>query len=207
MTNIKVGDPVLVAGTAVEVIPGVGVRVELFSKTDQYEAWIREADVQLAPMPDVPDEPDSGVWVLGAPDKVWPSGATVFHRDDALAPDDADRRNRRRWWDVAAAEWVDWPAAVERGADPTRRLVEDRSTADPHVGERAVMDAITRAGASGVTLKCLQTMPICDDELQRVLESLAVACKIYGSASIGLDKTTVRYYDATLMPTTVEGTS
>jgi len=203
MTNIKVGDPVLVTGTAVDVIDGVGVVVRMFGRSDQHEIWIREDDVARAPMPDVPDEPGDQAWVLGILDDESPG---VWHRDDANAPDEPKRRHRRRWLDVSGSEWVDWPTAVARGADPTRRLVEDRPTADPRAGERAVMDAITRAGASGVTLKCLQTMPICDDELQRVLESLAVACKIYGSASIGPDKATARYYDATLMPTTVEGT-
>lgn len=42
MGTFQVGDKVLVHGEVLEAREGVGVKVELFSKTDQYAAWIRE---------------------------------------------------------------------------------------------------------------------------------------------------------------------
>jgi hypothetical protein len=44
MPDVKPGDVITVKGTVKEVNSG-GVLVEFFSKTDQYEAWIREDKV------------------------------------------------------------------------------------------------------------------------------------------------------------------
>ena len=42
MSTYAKGDRVLIRGEVVEHIEGVGVKVEVFSKTDQYRAWVRE---------------------------------------------------------------------------------------------------------------------------------------------------------------------
>ena len=42
MKDYKPGDKVLVRGEVVEFEPGVGALVEFFSKTDQWQGWIRE---------------------------------------------------------------------------------------------------------------------------------------------------------------------
>lgn len=39
---------VMVRAEVVERMPGVGILVELFSKTDQYRAWVREDSVYSA---------------------------------------------------------------------------------------------------------------------------------------------------------------
>jgi hypothetical protein len=41
MSEFQKGDSVLVRGEVVEYIDGVGANVQLFSKTDQYRAWVR----------------------------------------------------------------------------------------------------------------------------------------------------------------------
>lgn len=118
----RVGDEILVRGTVVQWLPGVGALVELFSKTDQYEAWIRPSLIADVIVPNLPEEPADGTWLGGEdPD----SGNTrVFCRSDARGHCDDDRRYDRRWWDVAAEEWIDWPMAVRRGADSTRLIGE-----------------------------------------------------------------------------------
>ncbi|GAA4439078.1 hypothetical protein [Phytohabitans houttuyneae] len=121
-----VGDEVLVRGTVVRYIDGVGALVELFSKTDQYQAWVREDDIADVVLTEVPDEPGDGTWLAGTE----PGGTNVrvFRRDDAEGHNDPDRRYHRRWWDVHAEQWLDWPGAVKRGADPTRVLTTNEET-------------------------------------------------------------------------------
>ncbi|MEU7980519.1 hypothetical protein AB0B63_18545 [Micromonospora sp. NPDC049081] len=121
-TNIRplVGDEVLIRGIVKQFTPGVGVLVELLSKTDQHEAWVRLDDVADVVLPNLPVEPTDGTWLAG----VEPGGANarVFIRDDSEGHNDPERRYHRRWWDVAAEQWVDWPTAVKRGANPSRPL-------------------------------------------------------------------------------------
>jgi hypothetical protein len=124
MGEIYVGDRVLVSATVREVIPGVGVRVELFSKTDQYDAWVRERDVTVAAEGCLPDEPTDGAWLRGGGGNTSGPGL-VFHRDDRRSPTGEGRRYDRHWWDFEASEWVDWPEAVGRGADPSNRLIPE----------------------------------------------------------------------------------
>lgn len=125
MAEVMVGDQVLVAGTAMRVVPGVGVLVELFSKTDQYENWVREDLVHLpAKTLNVKDEPADGTTLMGDIDPETGCGS-VFRHDVAEGHCDPDRRFDRAWWDYAAGEWVDWPTALRRGANPGRRLTEE----------------------------------------------------------------------------------
>lgn len=123
MNAPMVGDEVLVRGTVTRVERGVGVVVELFSKTDQYEAWVRRDLIVDVVLPDVPGEPPDGTWLAGQdPDA---GHERVFIRNDAEGHNDREvRRHDRRWWDVYAEQWIDWPTAVRRGADPNRVLRE-----------------------------------------------------------------------------------
>lgn len=120
-----VGDEVLIRATVVKWQPGVGARVELFSKTDQYQAWIRADHIAEVVVNDIPvAEPADGTILAGEE----PGGVNlrVFVRDDAEGHNDPDRRHDRHWWDVTAEDWVDWPTAVRRGANPDRVLREVR---------------------------------------------------------------------------------
>lgn len=118
----RVGDEVLIRGTVLQWIPTVGARVELFSKTDQYEAWIRPDHIAEVIVPDLPAEPADGTWLLG--EEPRGTNARIFMRDDAEGHHDPYRRHDQHWWDVVAEQWIDWPAAVKRGADATRVLRE-----------------------------------------------------------------------------------
>jgi hypothetical protein len=120
--DARVGDTVLVRGEAIEVIGGVGVRVELFSKTDQYRVWVRE-DLVAEVLPlggGCPPEPGDGAWIAGDDS----GNGVVFHCDDAHGRPAGGRRFDQRWWDFACQEWVDWPTVLRRGADPGRVLRE-----------------------------------------------------------------------------------
>ncbi|MEU8334853.1 hypothetical protein [Micromonospora tulbaghiae] len=115
-----VGDNVLVRGVIKQYTPGVGALVEFFSKTDQYEVWIRPDLIADVLLPNPPAEPVDGTWLHG---NTTP-GHTAFVRDDSGSGSqhDEDRRFPRRWFDVAAQEYIDWPTAVRRGADPQRLI-------------------------------------------------------------------------------------
>lgn len=115
-----VGDEILIRGIVKQYMPGVGVLVELFSKTDQYEAWVRLDLVDDLRLHVSPDEPSDGTWLEG----VEPGGTNrlAFIRDDRGSSSEPERRHQRHWFDVAAQEFVDWPTAVKRGADPSRPL-------------------------------------------------------------------------------------
>lgn len=120
--DIKVGDEVLVRGEMIRAMDGVGALVEFFSKTDQYQAWIRCEDVVEVRVPSPPEEPPNGTLLRGDPNDEGVS--SVFHRDDREGHADRDRRYDRHWWDFAAQEWVDWPTTWRRGANPGKRLIE-----------------------------------------------------------------------------------
>jgi hypothetical protein len=64
IVKVQPGDVVSVRGTVMEVVSGVGVVVELFSKTDQYQTWVREDAVVgvLTEAVDA-DEPPLGSYV------------------------------------------------------------------------------------------------------------------------------------------------
>lgn len=136
---LAVDDEVLIRARVVQVVRGVGALVELFSKTDQYQAWIRgDLIAEVIPAPVPPEEPPDGTWLLGRAD--YDGTSSVFHRDDAEGhcdPKDAPEH----WWDVAGQQWVSWPDAVRRGADPDGRLVAVAAVA------RAEVDALDTAGA------------------------------------------------------------
>lgn len=125
--DVRVGDRILIEGTAIKVLPGVGVLVELFSKSDQYEAWVREDLVREVIVDSVWEEPADGTWLVVADEG---DCGSVFRRDDAEGHNDPDRRYHRRWWDYAAGEWIDWPTACRRGANPNRRLREEATDGD-----------------------------------------------------------------------------
>lgn len=123
--QLKPGDEVLIRGVVVEAMDGVGVSVELFSKTDQYVGWIRLDQLARLILADVPEEPGDGTWLTATDYDVV---VNVFHRDDARAPVDAERRWRRRWLVVGTGEWIDWPTVVHRGGDPDRQLYLNNGT-------------------------------------------------------------------------------
>ncbi len=155
------GDTVHIQGTVLQVVPDVGYLVELFSKTDQYQAWVRPDSVVAVEIPQPPTEPPDGTWLVGS-DNNRPN---VFLRNDAGAAEtrrslpadlsaatptlfaalnnvarqmaslsgtlnrpsaeDAPPPGARfvaRWYDHAEGEWVTWPVAYARGADPEMRL-------------------------------------------------------------------------------------
>lgn len=129
------GDRVLVQATVIRATPGFGVLVEMVSKTDQYQAWVRWADVTPV-MEDLRSEPPDGTWLVG--DDHDDGSSSVFHRDDAEGHSDQGRRYDRHWWDYSASEWIDWPTALRRGANPDNRL---RPAADTWRAEAAAAEA------------------------------------------------------------------
>lgn len=114
LTDIRPGDRVLIEAAVIRHMPGVGTLVELFSKTDQYTAWVREDHIVQVVLPDPVPEPEDDTWLLGSFD----GHPRVFHRDDAEGHNDPERRHDRHWWDVVTEQWIDWPEAVRRGANP-----------------------------------------------------------------------------------------
>lgn len=120
--DVMVGDEIAIRGTVERVVPGVGVLVRLFSKTDVYPAWVRWDDVIDVINAGAPPEPPDLTWLAGDVDD--DGFGSVFRRDDAEGHNDDGRRFDRHWWDVAGCEWVDWPTAWRRGANPRRVLTE-----------------------------------------------------------------------------------
>lgn len=122
---IFVGDQVLIRAEVVKSIAGAGVLVKLFSKTDEMQVWVSEPHLRWAVEEnDLPSEPADQTWLLVHDDEGM---ALVFHRDDAEGHSDECRRHDEHWWDVVAQRWIDWPAAVMRGAahpDVQRMMVE-----------------------------------------------------------------------------------
>lgn len=152
--EVRPGDVVLVRATVLESVPGVGARVELYSKTDQYDAWVRHDLVAALDRPDVPDEPVDGTWLVAPDTDALDGGVNVFHRDDAGAPDEPERRCPRRWQVAGTGEWVDWAGAVHRGADPSRTLHAQTATAVevPSDVEAFVIDIMSQLYVRGVTV-------------------------------------------------------
>jgi hypothetical protein len=122
--RVKVGDVILVRGSVVEAPhTGVGVLVELYSNQGPERNWIRDRDVVALHMPELPDEPADNAWLVGDDrDYQYGGGINVFHRDDACSPHEPERRRARHWQVAGTGEWLDWPAAVGRGADVNRPL-------------------------------------------------------------------------------------
>lgn len=125
--EIFVGDTVMIRAIVLQSVAGVGAEVEMFSKTDQYSAWVREEDLRWAVVQeDLPPEPADDTWLMVHDEEGM---CLIFHRDDAEGHNDRDnRRYDRHWWDVTEKQWIDWPTAVSRGAarhDVRRMNVED----------------------------------------------------------------------------------
>jgi len=114
---IHVGDYVLVRGLVRKSIAGVGALVRFTSKTENFDGWICEDDLRWPLVDgDMPLEPADGTWLL-VDGSLNPDGnPKIFRRDDAEGHWDADRRYQQHWFDVVAQEWIDWAAAVGRGA-------------------------------------------------------------------------------------------
>jgi hypothetical protein len=114
-------------------VSGAGLLVELFSKTDQYHAWVRADRCELE-LPELPAEPADGTML----ETHNGDGSYIFKRDDVKAPTDDTRRYRRHWWSYVDQTWVDWPDIVARGGASGQILVPadpDRGgPADPLVG-------------------------------------------------------------------------
>jgi hypothetical protein len=118
------GRTVLIRATVLEHISGVGYRVELFSKADQYEAWIREDQVaHVVPGPVAPPEPADGTRWIGA------DGAT-YERHDTWA----STSGLRRWYNTNSGGPDTW-AQVWRMAQPSEPLIAvPANPADPTGG-------------------------------------------------------------------------
>lgn len=181
--EVRPGDVVLIRATVVENTPGVGVLVELFSKTDQYEAWVRHDLVAARDRPDVPDEPVDGTWLV-APDT--DGGVNVFHRDDAGAPPEPERRCPRRWQVAGTGEWLDWPTVHHRGGRPDRQLHDDGPTLPDELRglTDAVVEFLARAHHDARTIGFIgRTMrqtghPCTDDEVQQVIDWLTARGRV-----------------------------
>lgn len=163
---VKVGDAVYVRATVVQVEPE-NLLVGLFSKTDQYEAWVRP-DLCELDLPELPDEPaDRTMLKTPANDDGM---IYVFERNDAEGHSNRDtRRHDRHWWSYVDSDWVDWPYVVAHGGGRAVHLaVVSKATAgapppDLDANERAVLDGIVQATFgwdeySGKTIKQVQKM-------------------------------------------------
>ncbi len=178
--EVRPGDVVLIRATVIDSIEGVGARVELYSKTDQYAAWVRHDLVAALDRPDVPDEPADGTWLVAPDDGAINGGVNVFHRDDAGAPSEPERRSPRRWQVAGVGEWVDWPTVVARGGRPNRRLHDDGPTLPDELDSLAdaVVEFLARAHSDARTIGYIgRTMrqtdhPCTDDEVQQVIDWL-----------------------------------
>lgn len=72
MTTYEVGDHVLIRAKVVKVAGAdVGVLVELFSKTDQYDAWVRPDLITGKTAPPAPPEPDRTYVVVDREGDLW----------------------------------------------------------------------------------------------------------------------------------------
>lgn len=124
--TIHVGDQVMVRATVRRSVAGVGALVRFTSKTEHYEGWVAEQDLRYALVDgDLPAEPENGTW-LYADGTMFSDGCSrIFHRDDREGHFDEDRRFQQHWYDMTGDGWIDWPAAVERGAarNGVRRMV------------------------------------------------------------------------------------
>jgi hypothetical protein len=133
---IHVGDQVMVRAVVCRSVAGVGALVRFTSKTEQYDGWIAEDDLRFALVDnELPAEPEDNTW-LYADGSMFPDGnSRIFHRDDREGHYDEDRRFQQHWFDLTGDGWIDWPAAVERGAGRigVRRMVvlaEDQTDVD-----------------------------------------------------------------------------
>lgn len=132
---IHVGDQVMVRATVRQSVAGVGALVRFTSKTEHYDGWVAEEDLRYALVDgDLPAEPEDDTW-LYADGAMFSDGCSrIFHRDDREGHFDEDRRFQQHWYDMTGDGWIDWPAAVERGAAG-------------HVVRRMVLRAVERGAA------------------------------------------------------------
>lgn len=157
---IHAGDQVMVRAEVLQSQAGVGALLRLYSRTDEMQVWVREDHLRYALVdPELPPEPPDGSW-LHADGSMFPDGnSRIFHRSDAEGHNDRDvRRFDRHWWDVVEQKWIDWPAAVERGAARTgvRRMVllaEDQTDVDVTALDGALHSVWLHANWEWVTKK------------------------------------------------------
>lgn len=156
---IHVGDQVMVRATVRRSVAGVGALVRFTSKTEHYDGWVAESELRYALLDgDLPDEPGDGTW-LYADGSMFSDGCSrIFHRDDREGHYDDDRRFQQHWYDLTGDGWIDWPAAVERGAARAgvRRMVvlsEDQNDLDLAALDAAMHIAWLHGGWERLTLK------------------------------------------------------
>lgn len=123
--RIHVGDQLMIQAEVLNSAAGLGALVRLYSKTDELQIWVAEAHLRHVIVEHLPFEPPDGTWLLVDGSDYRDGRSQIFHRDDAQGHSDDRRRHDEHWWDVVAQEWIDWPAAVRRGAASavTRRMV------------------------------------------------------------------------------------
>ncbi len=117
--TVREGDVVYIRGTVVEVAPEQ-LRVEVVSKTDQFQIWTRMDRCELD-LPDLPEEPADGTLLetYHGTERSY-----IFRRDDAEGHNDrGTRRHDRHWWSYVDQQWVDWPYVVAHGGGNARILV------------------------------------------------------------------------------------
>lgn len=101
-----IGDKVQLEATVLESLAGVGVLLEVFSKTDQMKVWVRESHL-LSTVSDegLPVEPLNGTLLLLT---LTDGRGMAFRRDDEEGHFDPGRRHDRHWFSISDQMWVDW---------------------------------------------------------------------------------------------------
>jgi hypothetical protein len=112
ITAGKPGDVVLLQAKILEVYPGeLGYRIVLFSKTDQYECFIRpDHVVRVILAPEVPAEPSVGTWIAAMEEN---GEINVFAH---LSSESGG------WLDVATQAPIHWSEVYRRGGHPDNVL-------------------------------------------------------------------------------------
>lgn len=95
---------------------------------DEVLVITRPVDAGISAAPPIPIEPPNGTVLLGRDTDLW-------QRDDIGAEDYGGEHDR--WWLMGQHDAFSWEEALNRGADPSRRLVE---LPDPDDG--AAMEAV-----------------------------------------------------------------
>lgn len=132
---IHVGDQVMVRAEVLRSKAGVGALLRLYSRTDEMQVWVREDHLRYAVADvDLPAEPPDHTWLYVDGGEFDDGCSRIFNRDDREGHFDEHRRYQQHWYDHTGDGWIDWPAAVERGATrPAARRMVVLSTGAEHI--------------------------------------------------------------------------
>lgn len=120
--TVKVGDIVYVRAKVTSVFAEQYTVAVDTRSSGVCDVTVNDDQVVAVEVPQPPDEPDDGVWVVAEHDAQH-DGLNVYVRRDAAAPREEGRRWPRRWQNIGTGEFVDWATAVAHGADPDNQLV------------------------------------------------------------------------------------